>query len=133
MALSIDNVIDEFLSWYKDTFTTQSYGDGIRTWCTFGMAKPLSQQNIAEFFDRKALNDKYVKVVSTKNKPTEPYAFIQAEIDFLYSLHKSFVTRHKSRLMFYRDDCAQKNYHNWNAINYAFGRFLAERDYHSVT
>lgn len=121
--------MDEYFKWMKKTYTFTSSTTPPREWCLLGLTEPLTQENIATYFDRQELNDQYVEEYNNIDPETKkPHSYIQAEIDQIYSFQKSFVSRHKSRLQMYRDDCAQKNYHTWNSVMLGYGRLTGEKE-----
>jgi hypothetical protein len=126
--MDLNTLIDEFLLYLEECYTAAEDKQYPRPWCTLGMTGPLTQEEFRKHFDRKALNEDYVKKYKVKDIPTkEAIAFIKAEIDLIYGFHKAMVERHKTRLQFYREDAAMKRYHIWNSINIAYGKFLAEK------
>jgi hypothetical protein len=127
--MELKDAMDAYFQWMKKAYTSHSSGTPPREWCSMGLEGPITQANIADHFDRTELNEKYEEEYNNGDPETKkPHSYIQAEIDQIYSFHKSFITRHKSRLQLYRDDCAQKNYHTWNAVMLGYGRFLGEKD-----
>lgn len=138
--MTIQPLIDSFLAWLKEAYTANTDFSKNRGWNMLGFDSDITYQDISDYFDRADLNKDYVGKYNNTDIPTkEAYAFIQAEINMIYGFHKSFVARHKTRLGYYRDDTAMKNFHTWNCINLAFGRFLGEKiiaerpDYFSAT
>jgi hypothetical protein len=75
-----------------------------------------------ELFDRKESNENYVKLYNEpKLENRKPLVYVQKDIDATYSLHKSFVVRHKTRLQIYRDDFANKAHRLPSSINSTLG------------
>ena len=91
-----------------------------------GYDKSLSQSDINDFFSRTELNANYQK--NYNNLPVKPYSFIQAEIDMIYSFHKSFSARYKGRLSQYRDDLSQKSTRTVQSLDNAMANFEIDRD-----
>ncbi len=130
--MTIKELILKFLSW---TGTVVEYRrDGIpnsRSWATKGLEyeEDFTFEAMQKFFDRTKLNAEYVKRRKETNpKAKVPHAYLQTEINMIYSFHKSFASRQKSRLQYYRDDLAQKDYHTSSAINIALGKFESNKE-----
>lgn len=85
----------------------------------------LTTANILSFFDRKALNDEYKESYKTGESS---YSHVQLEINHIYSFHKSFALRFKSRLGYYRDALSQKQVHARLSTNYAMATFAKEKE-----
>lgn len=129
--MRLEIIIDELTGWFKKTFNACKYHKA-RPWCTLGFKEDITLENIRKHFDRSELNTEYKKKRSnTDNATLQPYAHIQAEIHSIYGAHKSFVARHKSRLQFYRDDCAQKGFHTLISVYMGHAKLRAEKEYYA--
>lgn len=127
-CMELKTVMQGFFDWLKFLYESAEKGEFERKWCTLGMTTSLSQESMLKFFERAQLNKDYVaRWKDTDPKTQRPYAFIQAEIDAIYSTHKCMVARHKSRLAHYRDDLSAKKHHTWDAMQIAYGKFAANQ------
>lgn len=100
-------------------------------WCakTMEYSEELDRAGYATFFDRDELNQKHKeRFLQQDVKSKKPYAFLQTEIDFIYSFHKCFAMRHQTRLQYYRHDLAQKKKRTRYAMNIAVGDFKFKTD-----
>lgn len=123
MAVSINGLIDLFLKWVTDLVETL-HQDKFRPWNLMGFDKDISSVNINEYFKRVELNKSYVEKSNKKIKTTEEreaVAQLQLEINAIYSIHKSFASRHKTRLQCYKDDLSHKKIRLPSAINVVGG------------
>lgn len=126
--MSIKQLLAEYKRWLEAAYSSNADFES-RPWCDLGHKEALNQEEFLKYFDRKELNDEYIKRVKEKDiTQKQPYLYLQAEINFIYSMHKSFVARHKTRMQYYRDDCAQKHYHTRSTIEMGEGKFYAARD-----
>jgi hypothetical protein len=94
-------------------------GDKSREWCTdaMGYTSPLLQAAMRAFIDRSQLNSDYTtKYKATTTAEKKNVVFDKVEISVLYSFLKCFVERHKTRLMYYRDDLSQKGARNMYSV-----------------
>jgi len=122
-------LLGELKGWMEKAYTFTTSLATSRTWCSLGYSGDLKQADIAKYFDRSDLNNTYVlRLKETDLRKKQPVLYIQAEINFIYGLHKSAITRHKTRLQAYRDDCAMKHYHTRSAIEMGEGKFYSARD-----
>lgn len=130
--MNIDELIPLFQSWQEKLVELRLKNDeNGRQWLNtaIGFSEPLTYDNIAKFFDRQVLNDEYVKRYEETDPNSKlPHTYVQAEIDIIYSFHKSFALRHKHRLGYYRDDLSQKGVHTHTAIEHGYATFKAQRD-----
>jgi hypothetical protein len=99
-----------------------------RDWCMLDMTKAPIEANLTAYFDRTKIADKYTEEYNKDTDAGPPYAFLQMESDLIYSMHKCFATRHRGRLMSYRDDCVQKNYRVNNALSLGGAKFAQVKD-----
>lgn len=113
-------LISEFQKWAIDAATLRVE----RPWCTFGMTAPFTADQIAAYFDRSELVDKYVAQYNEIDPSKKrAHSFFQTEINLIYGFHKAFVGRHRTRMQTYRDDAAQKAFHCRRAVTKAFTKF----------
>ena len=101
------------------------------TWLYKGLqfAEKLGLEGFRTFFDRKELNQEYKKIFENEDAKTKKAsAWLQQEINLIYSFHKCFALRNRTRLQSYRDDLAQKGARNKASINNAIGKFLGYRN-----
>jgi hypothetical protein len=126
--MEIKTLIDEFNTWTDNTVNSV-VNFGKRSWCLLGFSgDSIKQADVQEYFERKDLNDEYIDKYTQKDIATkQPYSYVQAEINMIYSFQKSFNERHKTRIQTYRDDCAQKKYFLASAIALGYGKFLADK------
>lgn len=97
-----------------------------RPWCLFGLVAPINQKEVAKLFDRSEVGKEYkARYAETMPSKKKPHSFLQLEAHLIYSAHKAFIARHKTRLQYYRDDAAQKAYHIRRAVTKSFSRFSA--------
>ena len=92
--------------------------------------KELKTKDYQQFFDRKELNSEYKSRYEEKSpKSKKQYAWMQNEINIIYSFHKCFAMRNQTRLQYYRHDLSQKGKRTRAALNIALGRlkFLKEQ------
>jgi len=82
---------------------------GVRTYCLLG-AEQLDWRYFRDtLFNRDDANKTYVaNYKSLDLKAKKPGTTLQRDINATFSLHRSFVTRHKTRLQVYRDDLSNK-------------------------
>lgn len=122
MARSITQLFTSFRDW----FTSVENSDKTitpRKWCLLEFTEALTMENIRKFFDRKALNEEYVlKVKNRSGANQKAYAHLQLEINAIYSTHKSFASRHKTRLQCYTDDLSQKAYRTKASLSFVEGK-----------
>lgn len=80
-----------------------------RTYCLLG-AERLDWRYYRDIlFNRDEANAIYVKNYTSKDlKTKQPGTTLQRDINATYSLHRSFVARHKTRMQTYRDDLSNK-------------------------
>ena len=104
--------------WLNNTATANEDINKQRDWCTLDLTG-LTAKDLAVYFDRSKINDKYKEEFDKKSKAGNPFAFLQRDSDLIYSMHRCFVTRHRGRLMSYRDDSTQKKYHTLYALSLA--------------
>jgi hypothetical protein len=86
-----------------------------------GWGPDLKLESLRKATDRAALNAEYVARFKEENpKPRKGISALKTEISQLYSFNKCWVLRHKSRMLYYQDDLAQKNfrnmYNNWQSF-----------------
>jgi len=108
--------------WMTVTAKAQSTTTEIRRWCTLKLDK-LTEASMDKYFDRSALGALYQKEYDKKTEEGIPFAWLQMESDLIFSLHRCMAARHRGRLMTYRDDCSQKNYHTFNAVSQGLGKY----------
>ena len=109
--------------WMEQCALASSELAAARPWCTLGIDKGLTEKNLADAFTRGPLNEKYTEEYNKATDSGPPFAFLQLEVDLIYSMHRCFTARHRGRLMSYRDDCVQKNYRNHTAISLGNAKF----------
>jgi len=127
--MNIKTLVDEVKTWMTKIREFTSEFKESRPWCLLGFTEPINSEEIRKYFDRKELNTSYIRNYNERDiSKKNPYLYTQFEIDAIYSFQKSFMSRHKSRLSHYRDDCAQKHYHTYSAIEIGLGKFLAAKD-----
>jgi len=92
-------------------------GDKSRQWAATALGLPssgattMTQAAFRAFVDRSGLNKQYATQYQSQNvADKKDLVCIKVEISVLYSFLKCFVERHKSRLMYYRDDLSKKGY-----------------------
>jgi hypothetical protein len=96
-----------------------SSGDKTRQWATIGLGykDKLIQSAMRAFVDRSQLNKDYnTKYNSPNSQDKKSVVLDKIEITTLYSFLKCFVERHKTRLMYYRDDLSQKGARNMYSV-----------------
>lgn len=126
--MTIETQVEQLIDWTTKANESEVKPDTARPWCQFGLTTAITQENLRNLFDRKELNASYVLQYNEEDfTKREPYSHIQAEIDAVYSTHKCVVSRYKTRLQFYGDDCAQKHYRIPSALNVTLGKFQEER------
>jgi hypothetical protein len=119
MAVTITTITDlhTLVAKWFETNIVQSRltGDKSRQWSTGALALPSAGANtmvqaaLRAFIDRSDLNAEYNSQYNKKEiSDKHDLVAIKVEISVLYSFLKCFVERHKTRLMFYRDDLSQK-------------------------
>lgn len=125
MAISISDLFTSFTSWLS-SIQDSNITIAARKWCLMGFNQAINQENIRAFFDRSKLNEDYIKKYSTRNLADQKaYSHIQLEINAIYSLHKSFASRHKTRLQYYTNDFSQKTTRTKAALNIVGGKITA--------
>ena len=125
MEKSYQSFVTKLQKWFRNCQLSMASMEPPREWCLLG-AEHLTQAALADLFDTSDLDEEIVDAFN--NKTQQPVSFKKAELAHIYSLHKCMVARHKSRLMYYRDDLANKQYHTWKATSVATGKFLAAKD-----
>lgn len=109
--------IEKLKEWLEQATKANAELSEDRTWCILGIDKALTRDTLKKYFDRSDLGKKYLEEYEKNTDSGKPFAFLQTDSDLIFSLHKCFAMRHCSRMMSYRDDCAQKNYHTYSAIS----------------
>jgi hypothetical protein len=101
------------------------------TWTYKGINydKELELKEFQDFFDRKELNKEHnLRAKETNTSLKKPSAWIQTEINLIYSFHKCFALRNRTRLQSYRDDLSQKGVRTRASLNNSIGKFLSYRN-----
>lgn len=125
MANLLVTYFDKFREWLTNIEASCTSATS-RTWCMFGFDKAITFSELAKFFDRKDLNDQYIKKYVNKDiAKQQAFSHIQLEINAIYGIHKSFASRHKTRLQCYKDDLSQKTFRTKQAINLVDGKMRA--------
>jgi|GEM_PF-6748402 len=131
--MKIEELIQKYQEHIKDLVEKRVKNDEKGyTWLYKGLqfAEKLGLEGFRTFFDRKDLNNEYKKRFEQKEpKGKKAHAWFQQEINLIYSFHKCFALRNRTRLQSYRDDLAQKGARNKASINNAIGKFLAYKDF----
>ena len=118
----ITNIQDWFLS--ASSAVTKSTSD-FRTWANLGFDKEFTQKDIHTYFDRSTYNNQYADILKVTSAPVadgrtkKAYPYIEAENNLIYSAHKSFVARKKSRIAYYKDDLVNKTHRNMQSASIA--------------
>lgn len=131
--MEIQQLIEKFQKWAKDEIVQKRTSNDEQgyEWIykSLEYTDELELKKYQEFFDRKSKNEEYGRnytAESIKNK--KPYSWLQNEINMIYSFHKCFAMRNKTRLQCYRDDLAQKGARTRSAINIGLGKFLYRKE-----
>ena len=101
------------------------------TWVYKGInyEQELKLKEFQNFFERKGLNSEYKTRYQEKSLPgKKASAWFQNEINLIYSFHKCFALRNRTRLQSYRDDLAQKGARVKASLNLSIGKFLAYKN-----
>lgn len=102
---------------------------GEREWFHYDFKGENTVAAVNEYFDRRELNEEFKKnFQQTDVTKIQPYTPIQAEIQAIHSIQRSYVARMKTRLDFYADDCKQKLVGNFDAINDNKNKLMTFKD-----
>lgn len=130
--MKIVELIQKFQKHLKDLVEKRTTNDeNGYTWSYKGLDydKELTLKDFQDFFDRKELNNEYkTRYEESQVNAKKASAWIQHEINLIYSFHKCFALRNRTRLQSYRDDLSQKGARNKAAINNAIGKFIAVKN-----
>lgn len=129
----IEDLIAGFQRWAKETIVSLRLKNGEMGYgfnsTDLKYTTELTLLAFQGFFDRSKQNATYVKLFNDTNIPgKKPHAFYQQEINMIYSYHKCFAMRHRSRLEYYRCDMSQKGARAYSAINIGLAKFMHLRD-----
>lgn len=127
------DLIKDFLTWYKDTVVQKRIENGEvgYDWCykDINFDDELTIEAFQTFFDRQDKNDQYKQFYEQKSLDgKKAYAWLQHEINLIYSFHKCFAMRNHTRLQLYRNDLSQKGARVRSAVNIGLGKFLYKKD-----
>lgn len=131
--MQIEDLISDFLTWSTNTVvqTRLANAENGYGWLykDINYTDDLSVENYQKFFDRTSQNEEYVKNYNVQdNSSKQPYAWLQNEINMIYSFHKCFAMRNATRLQYYRNDLSQKGARTSSAINIAIGKYLHKKE-----
>jgi hypothetical protein len=131
--MKIEDLIKSYCTWLTDNVKKRiDNGDVGYSWVYKSLEFPdeeVTREEIQKFFDRAEQNDEYEKRYTEEDlSKKEAFAWIQSEINMIYSFHKCFGMRYTSRLQYYRNDLSQKGVRTQSAINISLGRFLWKRE-----
>ncbi|MEI8345140.1 MAG: hypothetical protein WCG06_03610 [Candidatus Omnitrophota bacterium] len=121
MALQVKDVCLKMLDWMDGT-KLSLLSNGVKTWCLLGFKEELTLKNLRTFFDRSELNTKYVEAKKTALTQTSNFAAIQAQITFLFGVHKSFASRYQTRLQCYKSELVNDYARKPASVTLAQGR-----------
>lgn len=125
--MKAETLFEKFREWTKDEIVDKRVKNdevGYQwVYKSLGFDKELKITEYQKFFDRKDLNSEYKKRYNDTNPQSKKqYAWIQSEINLIYSFHKCFAMRNQTRLQFYRHDLSQKGKRTRAATNIALGK-----------
>lgn len=125
--MKAETLFEKFREWTKDEIVDKRVKNdevGYQwVYKSLGFDKELKTTEYQKFFDRKDLNSEYKKRYNDTNPQSKKqYAWIQSEINLIYSFHKCFAMRNQTRLQFYRHDLSQKGKRTRAATNIALGK-----------
>jgi hypothetical protein len=131
--MDIKDLYKDYLKWAKESVVDQRVknGESGYGWLykSLGYSDELTLEKFQKFFDRKDKNSEYksnYKQGGIAGKKS--YAWLQNEINMIYSFHKSFAMRNQTRLQLYRNDLSQKGARMSSAVNIGLGKFLHKKD-----
>lgn len=124
--ISTKEYIPKFQEWLGEATSSLATAGKERTWAMMSyFGKSLTKANIIAFFERVALNDRYVAIVESKSgKHDEAYGQIELEINNIFGFQKGFAARHKTRLQYYEDDLSNKGHRTVENLT----QFLAQHE-----
>jgi hypothetical protein len=102
--MTVSEYIEKFEDWQQTVVDSLSKD---RKWCTLDVEK-LDKESVDTAFNTDEQEEAYLKGIENGEKQ-EPYAFLQLDSDVIFSFHKCFTMRHKTRLQNYRDDLSNKD------------------------
>lgn len=114
--------------WLEKTASANAELSGERDWCILDIDTSITEEKLSDYFDRADLGKKYAEEYGKNTDAGQPFAYLQTDSDLIFSLHKCFAARHRGRLMNYRDDCAQKNYHTYSAISMGLAGYQSAKE-----
>lgn len=94
-----------------------------RDWCTLELDKSITEATLQDYFDRTLINTQFQTEYDKSSDEGTQFAFLQMEADLIFSIHRCFATRYRGRLMSYRDEASQKNYHTHSAITIGLAKY----------
>lgn len=126
-------LFDKFKKWMDEEVVqkrVQNDEDGYNwVYKSLEYDKELKTAEYQQFFDRKELNAEYkVRYEEEAINAKKQYAWIQNEVNIIYSFHKCFAMRNQTRLQYYRHDLSQKGKRTKASLNIALGRLKFLRD-----
>lgn len=131
--MDAEELFKDYLKWCKDTVVDKRVKNGEEgygwVFKALNFDKDLTLKDFQDFFDRKDKNDEYkTNYDSNDLAGKKSYAWLQHEINLIYSFHKSFAMRNQTRLQHYRHDLAQKGARVRSSVNIGLGKFLHKKE-----
>jgi len=130
--MEIRELLEKYQEWMKTSIVDKRIANGEDGygWLYKALAysEKLGIKEFQDFFDRAELNQEYKSQYNKEGKERDPYSWLQAEINLIYSFHKCFAMRNHTRVQCYRNDLSQKGVRTKSTINIGLGKFLYKRD-----
>lgn len=106
-------IFEKLLKWGRDTITGKRLenGESGYQWAVKDLeyTGDFSLENLQEFFDREQQNSDYKREYEKEEvKDKKAYGFSKTDANLIAAFHRSFASRHKTRLQIYRDDMSMK-------------------------
>lgn len=113
-----------------DWFVTNKEEPQKREWCFLGFPKKdITRETVKEHFNRDDLNNSFkTNYKETDQTKVQAYSPLQAEIQQIQGLERSFVVRHKSRMQVYLDDRILKMFSTFETVADGNARLEAFKD-----
>ena len=93
--MNLKSLIDSIIDWMITAGTVRSD----RPYCDLGFDKEFTREEIAKYFTTEEQEKQFILNYREMNPVAKKgYLYIQGEINVIYSFHKGFVSRYKSRL-----------------------------------
>ena len=132
--MEFKDLMKKFLKWLQETITdarTENKEKGYNwVYKDLDYTQDLKLEEYQTFFDRESQNSEYETRYNEKaGSNKKPYAYLQNEINLVYSFHKCFAMRNTTRLQLYRNDLSMKGARIPSLINIGLGHLEHRKEH----